>query len=181
MIDKKLIEDCINGDLHNFRHVVEKTSPLVYSVAFRMLGDEDTARDIVQDTFVIVWQKLPKIRSSESFRKWVYRIAVNKCYDYIRKKKREPELRLNDQAWAIISDNISENTATELENQENAMIIDFLTGRLSPKQKTVFVLSELEELSHDEIAEITGMYRSAVKANLYYARRKIEILLKKYL
>jgi RNA polymerase sigma-70 factor (ECF subfamily) len=181
LIEKKLIEDCKNGDLHNFRQVVEKTSPLVYSVAFRMLGDEDTARDIVQDTMVTVWQKLPKIRSAESFKKWVYRIAVNKCYDHIRKRKREPELRLTDQAWAIISNNISENAATELENQENAMIIGFLTESLSPKQKTVFVLSELEELSHDEIAEITGMYRSAVKANLYNARKKIEILLKKYL
>jgi len=181
LIDKKLIEDCRNGDLHNFRKIVERTSPLVFSVAFRMLCDEDTARDIVQDTMVTVWQKLPKIKSAGSYKTWVYRIAVNKCYDHLRKRKREHEVRLTDQAWAILSNHISEDVVTELENKENAMIIELLTNNLSPKQKTVFILSELEEMSHDEIAKITGMYRSAVKANLYYARKKIETLLKKYL
>lgn len=181
MLEKKIIEDCKNGDLHNFRKLVEKTSPKIFSVAFRMLGDEDTACDVVQDTMVTVWQKLPKIRKYDSYYRWVYRITINKCYDHLRKRKREPELRLTDKAWAVISNRIVENEVTELENKENAMIINFLTNNLSPKQRTVFVLSELEELSNDEIAEITGMFKATVKANLYHARKKIGILIKKYI
>jgi RNA polymerase sigma-70 factor (ECF subfamily) len=181
LIEKEIIEDCKSGDLRNFRKLVEKTSPRIFSVAFRIIGDEDTTRDIVQDTLVTIWQKLPKIKSVESYWTWVYRIAVNKCYDYLRKTKLKPEFRPDDRAWEIISNHISQDDITELENKENAMIIEFLTNKLSPRQKTVFVLSELEEMSNAQIAEITGMYKPAVKANLYYARKKIENLLKKYL
>jgi RNA polymerase sigma-70 factor (ECF subfamily) len=181
LVEKEIIEACKNGDLHDFRKLVEKTSPRIFSVAFRMLGDEDTASDVVQDTLVTVWQKLHKIKSPDSYKTWVFRITVNKCYDHLRRLKREKEMRLSDQAWSVLSNHISVNEITELDNYENAMIINFLTNNLSPRQKTVFVLSELEDLSYDEIARITGMYRSAVKANLYYARKKIGSLIKKYI
>ena len=181
MVEKELIEECRNGDLHNFRKVVEKTTPMIFSVAFRILGDEDAARDIVQDTMVTIWQKLSRIKTAETYKTWAYRIAVNKCYDQLRKQKRQKENRYNDQTWAIISNHISEEGITELENKENAQIINLLTNKLSNKQKAVFILSELEEVPAGEIAKITGMNRSAVKANLYYARKNIESLLQKYL
>lgn len=181
LIEKELIEQCRNGDLHNFRKVVEKTSPMIFSVAFRMLGDEDSARDIVQETMITIWQKLAKIKSADTYKTWVYRIAVNKCYDQMRKQKRQKESRFDDQTWALISNHMSEEGITELENKENAQIINFLTNKLSHKQKAVFILSELEEMPAGEIAEITGMNRSAVKSNLYYARKNIESLLRKYL
>lgn len=181
MVEKELIEECRNGDLHNFRKVVEKSTPLIFTVAFRMLGDEDAAYDIVQDTMVTVWQKLAEIKTAASYKTWVYRIAVNKCYDQLRKQKRQKEERFGEREWEIISNHLSEGGNTELENMENAMIINMLTNRLSPRQKAVFVLSELEGLDSDEIVKITGMTRSLVKANLYYARKNIGQLLKKYL
>lgn len=181
MIEKELIEECRKGNLQNFRKVVERTTPMIYSIAFRMLGDEDNARDVVQDTMVMIWQKLPGIKTAENYKTWAYRIAVNKCYDQLRKRKRLKENRYNDQAWALISNHITEEGITELENNENALIINFLTNKLSHKQKAVFILSELEELPADEISQITGMSKSAVKANLYYARNNIKSLLQKYL
>jgi RNA polymerase sigma-70 factor, ECF subfamily len=181
LIEKEVIEECRNGDLHNFRKVVEKTTPMIFSVAFRILGDEDAARDIVQDTMVTIWQTLSRIKTVESYKTWAYRIALNKCYDQLRKQKRQKENRYDDQTWAIISNHISEEGITELENKENAQIINLLTNKLSQKQKAVFILSELEEMPAGEIAKITGMNRSAVKANLYYARKNIESLLQKYL
>jgi RNA polymerase sigma-70 factor (ECF subfamily) len=181
LIEKELIEECRKGDFRNFRKVVEKTSPMVFSVAFRMLGEENIARDIVQDTMVTIWQKLAKIKTAGSYKTWVYRITVNKCYDQLRRQKRQNESRFDDQTWALISNHITEEGISVLDNEENARIISLLTDKLSPKQKTVFVLSELEEMQADEIAKITGMTRSAVKANLYYARKNIESLLHKYL
>jgi RNA polymerase sigma-70 factor (ECF subfamily) len=68
-----------------------------------------------------------------------------------------------------------------LENSETARIINTLTNRLSPKQKAVFVLSDLEEMSSDEIAGITGMSKSGIKANLHYARKNISEMVEKYL
>ena len=155
-------------------------SPFAFSVAFRMLGDEEAAKDIVQESLITVWKKLKKIRSSDSFKTWIYRIVVNKCYDQMRKMRREHEFRPDEQAWSVISNHISENPVSELENSETARIINLLTEKLSPRQKTVFVLSDLEEMTPDEVSAITGMSKRNVKANLYYARKNISSMINKY-
>ena len=180
MIDQKLIEQCKNGNLQNFGEIIETASPFVFSVAFRILGDEELAKDVVQDTMVTVWEKLSKINSSASFNTWLYRITVNKCYDNLRKRKRDSEFRPDDKTWAIISNHFSEQPYTELENEEIARLINFMIGKLSPKQKAVFVLSEIEELPNEEISEITGLSKALIKANLHYARKHITEMIEKY-
>jgi RNA polymerase sigma-70 factor (ECF subfamily) len=181
LIDQEVIEECRKGNLQNFRKLVEMTSPFAFSVAFRMLGDEDQAKDIVQETMVTIWTKLQKIRSAGSFKTWLYRIVINKCYDQLRKKKRNPEFNTDEKTWALISNHISEEPTAQMENKETAQIINFLTNKLSPKQKAVFVLSELEEMSNEEIATITGMSKANIKANLHFAREKMCELIEKYI
>ena len=178
MIEKAVIEACRNGNLQEFRKIIDKTSPMVYSVAFRMLGDEELARDIVQETMISIWQKIRSIKSPESFRTWVYRVAVNKCYDCLRKRKHDGEVRMDDNAWALLANRLSGEETTELDNSEIALIINTLTDKLSPRQKTVFVLAELEEMTNEEIAAVTGISRTLVKANLYHSRKKMAELLK---
>jgi RNA polymerase sigma-70 factor (ECF subfamily) len=138
-----------------------------------MLGNEDQAKDVVQDTMVTIWQKLKKIKTAEVYKTWIYRIVVNKCYDQMRKRKRNPEFIADDHTWELIANKLSEGPSAALENEETAKIITILTERLSSKQKAVFVLSDLEGMSNDEISEITGISKSAVKANLYHARKNI--------
>jgi RNA polymerase sigma-70 factor, ECF subfamily len=181
LIDIRLIEECRGGNFNNFRRLVELTSPFAYSVAFRMLGNEDQAKDVVQETMVTIWQKLKKIKTAEVYKTWIYRIVVNKCYDEMRKRKRNPEFVADELTWGLISNRISEGPSTALENSETARIISILTERLSTKQKAVFVLSDLEGMSNDEISEITGISKSAVKANLYHARKSISDMVEKYL
>lgn len=181
LIDIELIEECRGGNLQNFRKLVELTSPFAFSVAFRILGDEDQAKDVVQETMISIWQKLKKIRSADVYKTWIYRIVVNKCYDQLRRKKRSPEFVADEKAWKLISDRIAEETSSELENTELTKIIKLLTDRLSPKQKAVFVLSDIEQMSHDEISEITGISKSGIKSNLYYARKSISEMVEKYL
>jgi RNA polymerase sigma-70 factor, ECF subfamily len=181
LTDLELIEECRGGNLNNFRKLIETTSPFAFSVAFRLLGDEEEARDVVQDTMVTVWQKIKKIKSTEVYRTWIYRIVVNKCYDQLRRKKRNPEFVPDEKTWAYISDTMADKTASSLENKEIAGIISILTQRLSPKQKTVFILSDLEQMNGEEISAITGMNRLQVKANLHYARKNISEMIEKYL
>jgi RNA polymerase sigma-70 factor (ECF subfamily) len=181
LIDIQLIEECRGGNFNNFRKLIELTSPFAYSVAFRILGNEDQAKDVVQETMVTIWQKLKKIKSAEVYKTWIYRIVINKCYDQIRKRKRNPEFIADEQTWALISNRISVGPSAALENSETSKIIGLLTERLSYKQKTVFVLSDLEGMSNDEISEITGISKSAVKANLYHARKSISEKVEKYL
>jgi RNA polymerase sigma-70 factor (ECF subfamily) len=181
LIDIRLIEECRGGNLSNFRKLVELTTPFAFAVAFRMLGDEDQAKDVVQETLITVWQKLNKIKSAEVYKTWIYRITVNKCYDQLRKRKRNPEIIADEKGWALISNKVSEGPSAEMENSETSKLIGMLTNRLSPKQKAVFVLSELEEMSSDEISEITGMSKSGIKSNLHYARKSISEMIEKYL
>jgi RNA polymerase sigma-70 factor (ECF subfamily) len=181
LIDIELIEECRGGNFNNFRKLVELTSPLAYSVAFRMLGNEDQAKDIVQETMVTIWQKLNKIKSAEGYKSWIYKIVVNKCYDEMRKRKRTPEFVTDELAWRLISNKISEGPSAALEDNETSKVIALLTDKLSPKQKAVFILSDLEEMSNDGISEITGLSKSAIKANLYHARKSISEKIEKYL
>jgi RNA polymerase sigma-70 factor (ECF subfamily) len=181
LIDIQLIEECRGGNFNNFRKLVELTSPFAFSVAFRMLGNEDQAKDVVQETMITIWQKLKRIKSAEVYKTWTYRIVVNRCYDVMRKRKRNPEFVPDENAWDLISDKIYEWPSASLENGETSKIIGILTEKLSPKQKAVFVLSDLEGMSYDDISEITGISKSAVKANLYYARKSISEKIEKYL
>lgn len=181
MIDIQLIEECRGGNFNNFRKLIELTSPFAYSVAFRILGNEDQAKDVAQETMITIWQKLKKIKSAEVYKTWIYRIVVNKCYDHMRKRKRNPEFVTDEQTWELISNRISVEPSVTLENSEISKIIGILTEKLSPRQKAVFVLSDLEGMSNDEISEITGISKSAVKANLYHARKSISEKVEKYL
>lgn len=181
LIDQKIIEECKKGDLQNFRQIIEAASPFAFSVAFKILGDEELAKDVVQDTMVTIWEKLGKINSAGSFKTWLYRITVNKCYDQLRKMRRAPEFRPDEKTWAAISNDISEQPSSGLENEEVNRLLSFVIQNLSPKQKSVFVLSEIEQMSNDEISEITGMSKTLIKANLYYARKQVIGIIKKYL
>jgi RNA polymerase sigma-70 factor (ECF subfamily) len=181
LVDPELIEACRKGDLQNFRRLIEISSPFAFSVAFRMLGDEDLAKDVVQETMITIWKKLKNIRSAESYKTWLYRIVVNKCYDLLRKEKNNIGERVDERTWTLISNKITDASASVIENDETAKIINLLTRKLSPKQKSVFVLSDLEEMTPEEISEITGMSRRNIKANLHYARKKIGEMLQKYI
>jgi RNA polymerase sigma-70 factor (ECF subfamily) len=181
MINPELIEDCRKGNMRNFRELIRETSPFAFSAALRMLGDEDQAKDVVQESMIIVWEKIKTVRSADSYRTWVYKIVINKCYDQLRRMKKKPERRADEQTWALISNHISSDQPSELESRETAMIIKMLTERLSPKQKAVFVLGEIEEMTHEEISSITGLSRMNVKANLHHARKRIREMIKKYI
>ena len=181
MIDLQLIEECRGGNFNNFRKLAEQTSPFAFSLAFRMLGDDDLAKDIVQETMVTIWQKLNNIRSAEAYTTWIRKVVINKCYDCLRQKKRNREYRANDKTWLLLSERISQMQSDNLENEQIAQIISMLTDKLSPKQKTIFVLSEVEEMTSEEISEATGMTRSTIKSNLYYARKSISEMIGKYL
>ena len=181
MVDRETIENCRKGNLQEFRKLVDASSPFAFSVAFRMLGEEAIAADIVQETMITVWKSINKIKSSDTYKTWIYRIVLNKCFDELRRKKRNPEFVADEKAWMRISETLSHNPVTQLENQEIANIIGVLTEKLSRKQKAVFILADLEEMTNDEISVITGMSRTRVKANLYYARKRIGEMVKKFL
>jgi RNA polymerase sigma-70 factor, ECF subfamily len=181
LIEKEIIERCRSGSLQDFKKLVELVSPFTFSVALRILGEEEEAKDLVQETMITIWKKIKTIKSAESFMTWMYRIVVNKCYDQLRKRKSSHECVMDEKAWSAISDKVAEYPASGLENKEIALLINLLTEKLSPKQKAVFVLSDIEELTGEEISLITGMSRTNIKANLHYARKRIGEMIEKHI
>ncbi len=180
MDTRDIIKSCISKDEAAFRILIDKYSGFAFSVAFRIMNDEEESKDIVQESFISVWNKIGKFNIGGNFSNWLYRIIVNKCYDSLRRKKRVTMIYPDDNNWVLpylLSDN---NPETEINNEETGKIIQLLTNRLSAKQKVVFILSELEGLSHDDISEITGMAKTTVKSNLNHARRNIGKKITKY-
>lgn len=158
------------NDANAFRKLVEVHQSMVFTLAFRLLCDEDDAKDIVQETFIRIWKHLDRFNTAMKFSTWMYSITTNLCYDQLKNAKRKPVDRINTPnllAQFIADENIEQSVI----NSELAAIIRDMTSGLSPKQKLVFTLRDLEGLEIDEIQTITGMSADKIKSNLYLARQ----------
>ncbi|MDR1585473.1 MAG: sigma-70 family RNA polymerase sigma factor [Prevotellaceae bacterium] len=171
----RLIELCKAGEQQAFAPIISEYQQMVFSIAFRLLCDEDEAKDSVQDTFVKIWLNLEKYDPSKSFRTWIYTVAINCCYDKIKIQK--PKRIDEDVAKNIAS---PDNVEQKIQNKDLATIIVSLVGKLTPKQKIVFTLRYLEQLEMNEIEEITHLSREQIKNNLYLARMSIKRILEKW-
>ena len=152
--------------------LVEHYQQTAYRLAFRMLGDEDEARDVVQDSFIRIWEKIKTYNEKEKFTNWMYRIVSNRAIDSIRAMKRRPVISIEK----LIPDTLGtgENGIdVALENREAGELIKAFTRGLPEKQQLVFSLRDLQGLSPQEVQDISGMTETAIKSNLYHARKTI--------
>ena len=166
---KVLIERSRSGDKKAFEKLVIEFQTTVFRLAFRILCNEDEAKDIVQETFIKVWLNLDKYRAQYSFVTWIYKIVCNLCYDSLRKINYRFET-IHDDFHQVSADDVEQSI---INNDLKSLIIMF-TKQLTPKQKLVFTLSEIEELSVEEIELITGLSPEKIKSNLYLAKKQIK-------
>lgn len=172
----RLINLSLQNDKNAFRQIVESHQYMIFALAFRMLGNEEDAKDIAQDTFIRIWTHLSDFNCEKKFSTWIYRITANLCLD---KLKRLKFIALDSNDFEVIN-SLSENFEFELTNKELGEIITALTNELSPKQKLVFTLRYIEELEVEEIIEITGLSAEKIKSNLYVARQTVRKKLENY-
>jgi RNA polymerase sigma-70 factor (ECF subfamily) len=165
----KYIDLCKEGNKEAFKHIMSEYQQLVYTLSFRILCNEADAEDITQETFIKVWQNIGRYKQQYKFSTWIYKIASNACYDKLRSKPKMENLNIDD--YDAVS---QENQEERLHNKELKKIILKLTNGLSPKQKLVFTLSDIEDLEVKEIQIITGMTSEKIKSNLYLARKYIK-------
>ena len=166
----ELISRSKQNDGNAFRQLVEGHQSMVYSLAFRLLCNEEEAKDAVQETFIKVWLNLKKFDSNRKFSTWVYAIATNLCYDKLKSGKHFSKCLPLEMLQEVIS---NEDIEKKILEAELGALIATLTDELTPKQKIVFTLSDLEELSSEEIVQITGMSASQIKSNLFLARQAL--------
>ena len=171
---KNLVERSKQSDMSAFRQLVETCQPFVYRLAFRLLCNEEESKDISQETFIKVWIHLNKYNNNANFKTWLYKIVCNLCYDRLREIKRSPFNAKTSIDFSEINIPDKNDIEQSVINRDLKKWIETLTPDLTPKQRIVFTLVDIEDLELDEIENITGMTRAKIKSNLYLARQFIK-------
>ena len=170
--DRDLAMAARGGDVAAFEALVTRKTPAVVSVARRVLGDAEDARDVAQMVFVRVWEELHRYDETYSFNTWLYRIATNLSIDFLRSSRSRQRahgatlhvVRMREELTA-------DQTTRPAEDRELARLFHEVSERLSGKQKAAFILRELEDRDTCEIAEILNCGESTVRNHLFNARR----------
>lgn len=170
---RPLIERSIQGDTAAFAELVAAYQLLVFRLSFRLLCDEDEAKDMVQETFVKVWLSLDKYQPKYSFSTWIYKIASNVCYDRLRNLRSSPSGYPSDVDCSELNLASGEDVESALTNDQLKDLILRFTHELTPKQKLVFTLCDVEGLAVSEVETITNLSAEKIKSNLFLARKNI--------
>jgi RNA polymerase sigma-70 factor (ECF subfamily) len=178
--DRELAIRARSGDPVAFEALVVRKTPAVISVARRILGDADEARDVAQLVFLRVWESLGRYDETYSFNTWLYRIATNLSIDFLRANRSRERahgatLHLVRRREAVLE----EEATRELEASEVAALFEKVSSGLSEKQKAAFVLREMEDLDSKEIAGILGCGESTVRNHLFNARKALQKKIKR--
>jgi RNA polymerase sigma-70 factor (ECF subfamily) len=175
-----LIAAAQRGDLPAFNQIILHYQGLAYNVAYRILGDGDSASDATQDGFIKAFQRLNQYRGG-SFKAWLLRIVTNTCYDILRAHKRRPTTSLEKEDEDPEHDGRLQDPAERPDayvlRHELAVAIQAAIGKLPPDQRATLVLSDIEGLDYQEIADATGVALGTVKSRLSRARARLRDLL----
>ncbi len=168
--DGEIIRACQAGDESAFASLVERYSGRAYWVAHGLLGDQDEARDIVQEAFLRVYRALDRFDFDQSFYTWLYRIVVNLAIDRLRKLSRSRSVSLDDVGEPAGS-SAEAAPGRRMEAAETGVEVREVLARLPDKYRTVMVLRELNGLSCKEIAGIVRSSHATVRWRLHVARK----------
>lgn len=158
-----------------FELLVNKYQQRVYWIIRRMLLNHEDSNDVMQETFIKVWQNLPAFRQDSGLYSWIYRIAVNEVYNFIRKKKRLRNLKTTELTHEMIQ---SMREDPWFDGNKAQMKLQKAILSLPHKQQMVFNMRYYEELQYDEMEKILGTSTGALKASYHWAVKKIEDFLK---
>jgi RNA polymerase sigma factor (sigma-70 family) len=155
-----------------FRQIFEANSKKIYRLCYGYAGDEDVAHDLLQETFLKVWQNLDKFRNQAMISTWIYRIAVNTCLTYLRSEKRQAKEELTPQLAEIKSEDISEK------NEQVALLYKCIS-RLEESERIIITMV-MDEVPYPEIAEISGISEGNLRVKIYRIKQKLTDLYNHY-
>lgn len=166
-----IIKKAQQGDQEAFQKIVQKYKAQVAGIAYRMIGDYEDAKDISQMVFVKIYQNLNRFDTSKKLSTWLYRITINASIDFIR-KFRKHKFEVLDNVIGQLKEKKNDVEKVYQRGLVRLAISEALDG-LNPKQRSVFVLRDLEGLDIKEVAQITGMPQATVRWYLHRARAKL--------
>ena len=173
-----LVRRIQQGDELAFNEVVQRFQAKVHSIIFGILRNRNDADDIAQQVFAKVYFSIGSFDSRSALLTWIYKITVNECYDYLRKRKvrklvYESDISDEDQLRVARSSAAADKSPT-VENQlaQRDYVVRLLS-RVSEEDRNLLLLKEVEGHSVDELAEMTGMNQNTIKVKLFRARHKL--------
>jgi len=176
--DYELIKSFINGDEASFNKIINKYKHKIYWHARRMTGNHLDADEVVQEVLLVMYKKLKDFQFKSELYTWIYRIVSTRSLNYLRKRSLRKVFSFDDPSTDSVSNN--EDIAKSLEMKEKLDKINSLLQKLPLKQREVFILRHYEELSYEEISDLTGKSIGGLKANYFHGVNKILELMKNY-
>ena len=180
--DAELIRDARAGDARGYEMLFKKYHNLVYVVTYKYLQDQEEALDATQESFIKAFRGLARFREGASFKTWLARIACNTAIDRVRGRgRRDKEISLEGaaslEALAAEAARRPRGPVEELETRELQEAVSAAIDQLGDKHRQVILLSSIEEMSYQEMAEALGISRGTVMSRLYHARKKLRQIL----
>ena len=169
--DDQIIERTLAGETEAFNTLVRRWENPIYGLSLRMLGRDEDARDVCQETFLAAFRNLRKFRGEAKFSSWLYRIALNACHSRLRRQDGATARSLDQEdengRKSDLPDESSEDARERLERHQRTTIVRRALQGLPAEMRQVIVMKEYEELTFAEIAEILEIPVSTVKSRLY--------------
>jgi len=173
--DYELVKDFISGDETAFNRLAMRYQEKIYWHARRMLGNHLDADEVVQQVLLVMYKKLKSFKFQSSLYTWIYKITATRSLNLIKRNKLKTLLSLDDQ---ITDSTVSGNDIIKnIEEKERLDNVNKMLQKIPPKQREVFILRNYDQLSYEEISEITGKSVGALKANYFHAFKKLKELL----
>lgn len=170
----RLLQRSKEGDLKAMEDIYEQYKTPLFNLACRYTYDRVTAEDLLQDIFIKIFTHVQEVRTEKTFVAWVYRIAINTCYSYLRgKKSRERSTVALSQI-----EGKKEEAAYNSHEQSLGKSLDEAISRLPERLRTVFLLHDVQGFKHGEIARLLRISAGTSKSQLFKARIKIRDFLK---
>jgi RNA polymerase sigma-70 factor (ECF subfamily) len=168
-----LIRQCVNGDRDRYAVLVDRYKNMVYTIAYRMLGDGEAAKDVAQDSFLSAYLGLPTFRHRSRFSTWLCSIVMNKCRDHRRARKESISV---DDVAEIRAD---EDTLPDVDcsARETRDLVQQALNALPDEYREVLVLKHIEEFDYREIADILGDGLGALKVRAHRGREMLRKML----
>jgi len=180
--DEPLVRAAQRGDMTAFEELVARHRDKIFARAYSMMRNEEDAIDLSQEAWVKAWQRLKQFQRESSFSTWMTRIVINLCLDQLRRQKRQraESIEAMDEESGGVERQmpvVTVNPTERLERAELRARIDRALNQLSEAHRTVLVLHEFEQMEYKLIAKTMGCSIGTVMSRLFYARRKMAVLL----
>lgn len=178
MSDKEIVNGILSGEKQLYEILLRRNNQLLYRVIRGYIGKEDDVEDIMQETYILAYQKIHQFRGDAAFSTWLIRIGINESLKHLRKQKKTMDKPFEKDITDTIAGHNRMNPEAVTINFETGQAIDKAIDQLPPKYRSVFVMYEVEGLSMSEVSQALDITISNVKVRLHRAKNLLKDTLK---